>query len=54
MSHDMNHDRRRFLGAAVMTLAASRLGRIGSANAPSGDTAPAYPVSKSGTTPLLP
>jgi pimeloyl-ACP methyl ester carboxylesterase len=55
MSQHINHDRRRFLGAAAMTLAASRLGRIGSATAPSGDTAPASrPASTSGTTPFGP
>jgi len=55
MSQDINHDRRRFLGAAAMTLAASRLGRIGSANEPAGDTAPAsQPAHTSGTTPFGP
>ena len=55
MSQDINHDRRRFLGAAAMTLAASRLGRIGSAPAPAGEPAPASrPATKSGTTPFGP
>ena len=35
MSENINHDRRRFLGAAVMTAAAAELGMIGSADAQS-------------------
>ena len=41
MSQDINHDRRRFLGTAAMTLAAAQLGMIGSADAQSGTTIPA-------------
>lgn len=33
MSEEINHDRRRFLGTAAMTIAAARLGMIGSAKA---------------------
>jgi pimeloyl-ACP methyl ester carboxylesterase len=33
MLDDVDHDRRRFLGSAAMTIAAARLGMIGSANA---------------------
>ena len=32
MSRDINHDRRRFLGTAAMTVAAAQLGMIGSAD----------------------
>src|SRR6516164_68334 len=35
MSENINHDRRRFLGAAVMTAAAAELGMIGSADSQS-------------------
>ena len=45
-NHDMNPDRRRFLGTAAMALAASRLGVIGFANAPIMHTRPAQPVTK--------
>jgi pimeloyl-ACP methyl ester carboxylesterase len=38
MSEDINHNRRRFLGAAAMTVAAARLGLMGSAEAQSGKT----------------
>jgi hypothetical protein len=31
MSEEINHDRRRFLGTATMTIAAARLGMFGSA-----------------------
>ena len=41
MSEEINHDRRRFLGTAAMTIAAAELGMIGSANAQSGKTKPA-------------
>jgi pimeloyl-ACP methyl ester carboxylesterase len=41
MSQDINHDRRRFLGTAAMTVAAAQLGMIGSADAQSGTTIPA-------------
>jgi pimeloyl-ACP methyl ester carboxylesterase len=50
MSEDINHHRRRFLGTAVMTLAASQLGMIGSAEAQSGKTNPVdLPRIKPGT-----
>ncbi|MBW4421683.1 MAG: alpha/beta hydrolase [Myxacorys californica WJT36-NPBG1] len=38
MSDKTNHQRRRFLGTAVMTIAATQLGRFGSANAQSSQT----------------
>ena len=50
MSEEINHDRRRFLGAAAMTLGAARLGMIGSAGAQSGTAKPAdVPAIKPGT-----
>src|SRR6266849_6457640 len=39
MSEEIDHDRRRFLGTAAMTIAAAQLGMIGSANAQSSKTA---------------
>ena len=41
MSEEINHDRRRFLGTAVMTIAAAELFMIGSANAQSSKINPA-------------
>jgi pimeloyl-ACP methyl ester carboxylesterase len=41
MSEEINHDRRRFLSTAVMTIAAAELGMIGSADAQSGKINPA-------------
>ncbi len=41
MSGEINHDRRRFLGIAVMTIAAAKLVRIGSADAQSSEIHPA-------------
>jgi len=41
MSEEVNHDRRRFLGTAVMTIAAAELGMIGSADAQSSKRQPA-------------
>ncbi|HET9001915.1 MAG TPA: thioredoxin family protein [bacterium] len=41
MSEKIDHDRRRFLGLAAMSIAAAELGVIGSANAQSGKTKPA-------------
>ena len=41
MSEGINHHRRRLFGAAAMTVAATRLGMIGSARAQSGRTRPA-------------
>src|SRR4051812_1677263 len=50
MSEGINHHRRRFLGATAMTVAAARLGLIGSAQAQSGGTTPAdAPAIKPGT-----
>jgi pimeloyl-ACP methyl ester carboxylesterase len=51
MSQDINHDRRRFLGTAAMTVAATQFGMIGSADAQSSTTSPADATSvKLGTT----
>ena len=41
MSKEINHDRRRFLSTASMTIAAAHLGMMGSANAQSSKTKPA-------------
>jgi pimeloyl-ACP methyl ester carboxylesterase len=41
MSEEINHNRRRFLGTAAMTIAAAELAMIGSANAQSSKTKPA-------------
>jgi pimeloyl-ACP methyl ester carboxylesterase len=41
LAEKVNHQRRRFIGAAAMTVAAARLGLTGSARAQSGGTAPA-------------
>jgi pimeloyl-ACP methyl ester carboxylesterase len=50
MSEEINHDRRRFLTAAFMSLASVQLGIIGSAGAQSGKTKPAdLPTIKPGT-----
>ncbi|MGA3053375.1 MAG: alpha/beta hydrolase [Candidatus Korobacteraceae bacterium] len=50
MSEDINHDRRRFLGTASMTIAAAHLGMMGPANAQSSKTKPAdLPTVKPGT-----
>jgi nitrous oxide reductase len=38
MSEGINHDRRRFLGTAAMTIASAQLGMIGSAKAQSSKT----------------
>jgi pimeloyl-ACP methyl ester carboxylesterase len=43
MSEELNHDRRRFLGTAVMTLAAAELATLGSANAQSSKINPIKP-----------
>ena len=52
MSDQINHQRRHFLGIAAMTIAATQLGRIGSANAQSSQTKPAVlSRMKSGTNP---
>jgi pimeloyl-ACP methyl ester carboxylesterase len=50
MSNETNHDRRRFLGTAAMTLAAAELGILGSAKAQSSKPKPAdLPTTKPGT-----
>ncbi len=50
MSVEINHQRRRFLGTAAMTIAAVRLGMVGSAQAQSKETTPAgQPPVKPGT-----
>jgi hypothetical protein len=41
MVKEINHQRRRFIGAAAMTVAAAQLGIVGSAQAQSGGTTPA-------------
>src|SRR6266850_4288027 len=52
MSEASNHDRRRFLSTAVMTLAAAELGMIGSAVAQSSKMTPAgATMIRSGTSP---
>jgi pimeloyl-ACP methyl ester carboxylesterase len=50
MSNEPDHDRRRFLGTAAMSIAAARLGMIGSAKAQAGKPKPAdLPTIKRGT-----
>lgn len=50
MSEDINHDRRRFLGTAAISVAAAQLGTIGSAKAQAGKTTPGtLPAIKPGT-----
>ena len=50
MPEEINTDRRRFFGAAAVTVAAAQLGMIGSAAAQSGETKPAsLPAVKPGT-----
>ena len=50
MSEEINHHRRRFFGAAVMTIAAAQLGMISSAEAQSSKTKPVVlPTIKPGT-----
>jgi len=46
---DINHPRRRFIGAAAMTVAAAQLGMGGSADAQTGATKPNLPAIKPGT-----
>jgi hypothetical protein len=41
MSDEIDHNRRRFCGTAVMTIAAAQFGMIGSAEAQSSNTQPA-------------
>jgi hypothetical protein len=50
MPEEINHDRRRFLGTAAMTIAAAQLGMIGSAKAQSSKARPTdLPTIKPGT-----
>jgi hypothetical protein len=50
MSAEINHPRRRFIGAAAMTIGAAQLGVFGSAAAQAGTAKPAHPpTSKPGT-----
>src|SRR5208282_6211590 len=50
MSEEINHDRRRFLGTAALTIAAAELLMTGSADAQSGKAKPAdAPTTKPGT-----
>jgi len=50
MSEEINHHRRRFFGAAAVTIAAARLGIVGSANAQAGNARPTeLPAIKPGT-----
>jgi hypothetical protein len=46
---DINHPRRRFIGAAAMTVAAAQFGIGGSADAQTGATKPNLPAIKPGT-----
>src|ERR1700723_4144882 len=48
-SKDIDHPRRRFIGAAPMTVAAARFGMSGSAEAQTGATKPNLPAIKPGT-----
>jgi pimeloyl-ACP methyl ester carboxylesterase len=49
ISEDIDHPRRRFIGAAAMTVAAAQLGMGGSADAQTGATKPNLPPIKPGT-----
>src|SRR5271155_4867721 len=49
VSEDINHPRRRFIGAAAMTVAAAQFGMGGSADAQTGATKPNLPAIKPGT-----
>jgi pimeloyl-ACP methyl ester carboxylesterase len=49
MVEEINHDRRRFLAAAIMTIAFAKLGTIGSSVAQSSKAKPAVPAIKPGT-----
>jgi hypothetical protein len=49
MSEKISHQRRRFLGIAGMTIAATQLGRFGSANAQSSQTKPNKTTTQPGT-----
>ena len=49
-SNEINHPRRRFIGAAAMTVAAARFGIGGSAEAQTGARKPKLPAIKPGMT----
>ena len=49
ISEEINHRRRRFIGAAAMTIAAGELGVAGFANAQAGETKADLPAVKPGT-----
>jgi hypothetical protein len=49
VSEDMDHPRRRFIGAAAMTVAAAQFGMGGSADAQTGTTKPNLPAIKPAT-----
>jgi hypothetical protein len=50
ISEEINHHRRRFFGAAAMTIAAAQLGIVGAANAQAGKTEPTrLPAIRPGT-----
>jgi hypothetical protein len=49
VSQDIDHPRRRFIGAAAMTVAAAQFGMGGSAEAQTGATKPNLPAIKPGT-----
>ena len=51
VSEDIDHPRRRFIGAAAMTVAAAQFGMGGSADAQTGATKPNLPAIKPGRTP---
>src|SRR6202158_677890 len=52
MSEEINHDRRRLLGAAVLTVAAAELAIVGAADAQSGKIGPIKPGTSTSFGPL--
>src|ERR1700681_2424935 len=52
MSEEINHDRRRLLGAAVLPVAAAELAIVGGADAQSGKIGPIKPGTNTSFTPL--
>src|SRR6202790_5074649 len=52
MSEEINHDRRRLLGAAVLTVAAAELAIVGAADAQSGKIGPIKPGTNTSFAPL--
>src|SRR5712691_3131013 len=52
MSEEINHDRRRFLGTAVLTVAAAELAIVGAADAQSGKIGPIKPGTNTSFAPL--